>query len=43
VLAMGMTLQEAAETLSISPGATATHYHRAKARLAAMLAERSGS
>ena len=41
VFAMGMTLQEAAETLSISAGAAATHYHRGKLRLAALLARRS--
>jgi RNA polymerase sigma factor (sigma-70 family) len=41
VFAMGMTLQEAAETLSISAGAAATHYHRGKKRLAALLASRS--
>jgi len=42
VFAMGMTLQEAAETLSISAGAAATHYHRGKRRLAAVLAGGSG-
>jgi RNA polymerase sigma-70 factor (ECF subfamily) len=39
VFAMGMTLQEAADTLSISPGAAAMHYHRGKKRLAAVLAD----
>lgn len=37
VFAVGMTLEEAAETLSISTGAAATHYHRGKARLAERL------
>jgi RNA polymerase sigma-70 factor (ECF subfamily) len=37
VLSMGMTLQEAAETLAISPGAAAMHYHRGKKRLAELL------
>ena len=37
VFSMGMTLQEAAETLSISIGAAARHYHRGKSRLASLL------
>jgi RNA polymerase sigma-70 factor (ECF subfamily) len=43
VSSMGMTLQEAAETLSISAGAAAMHYHRGKRRLAELLAPGSGS
>ncbi|HEY2798278.1 MAG TPA: sigma-70 family RNA polymerase sigma factor [Thermoanaerobaculia bacterium] len=43
VFSMGMTLQEAAETLSISLGAAARHYHRGKRRLAALLSARSGA
>jgi RNA polymerase sigma-70 factor (ECF subfamily) len=43
VFSMGMTLQEAAETLSISIGAAARHYHRGKSRLAALLSTRSGA
>ncbi|HEY4228965.1 MAG TPA: sigma-70 family RNA polymerase sigma factor [Thermoanaerobaculia bacterium] len=41
VFSMGMTLQEAAETLSISTGAAARHYHRGKSRLASLLSPRS--
>jgi len=41
VFSMGLTVQEAADTLSISPGAAARHYHRGKARLAELLAERN--
>jgi RNA polymerase sigma-70 factor, ECF subfamily len=41
VFAMGMTLQEAADTLSISSGAAATHYHRGKKRLGQVLGTRS--
>ena len=37
VFAMGMTLEETAETLGISRGAAATHYHRGKAKLAERL------
>jgi RNA polymerase sigma-70 factor (ECF subfamily) len=40
VFSMGMTLQEAAETLSISAGAAAAHYHRGKKRLAELLGRR---
>lgn len=43
VLSMGMTLQEASETLSISPGAAAVHYDRGKKRLAALLARKDGA
>ncbi|HEY1435159.1 MAG TPA: sigma-70 family RNA polymerase sigma factor, partial [Thermoanaerobaculia bacterium] len=38
VLAMGMTLREVSETLSISPGAASVHYDRGKRRLKALLA-----
>ena len=38
VLAMGLTLHEVSETLSISAGAAAVHYDRGKKRLAALLA-----
>jgi RNA polymerase sigma-70 factor (ECF subfamily) len=41
VFSMGLTLQEAAETLSISIGAAARHYDRGKSRLAALLSPRS--
>ena len=37
VLSMGMTLQEAAETLSLSVGSVRVHYERGKRRLAAVL------
>jgi RNA polymerase sigma factor (sigma-70 family) len=37
VFSLGMTLQEAAETLSISIGTAARHYHRGKSRLASLL------
>jgi RNA polymerase sigma-70 factor (ECF subfamily) len=40
VFSMGLTLQEAAQTLSISMGAAARHYHRGKTRLAALLSSR---
>jgi RNA polymerase sigma-70 factor (ECF subfamily) len=40
VFSMGLTLQEAAETLSISTGAAARHYHRGKTRLAYLLSPR---
>ena len=43
VFSMGMTLQEAAETLSISAGAAARHYDRGKRRLADLLAPGSES
>jgi len=41
VFSLGMTLQEAAETLSISIGTAARHYHRGKSRLASLLSPRS--
>jgi RNA polymerase sigma-70 factor (ECF subfamily) len=41
VFAMGMTLREAADTLSISIGSAARHYHRGKSRLASVLSPRS--
>ena len=37
VLSFGMTVQESAATLSISPGAASVHYGRGKKRLAALL------
>jgi RNA polymerase sigma-70 factor (ECF subfamily) len=37
VLSFGMTLQESAQTLAISPGAASVHYDRGKKRLAALL------
>ncbi len=37
VFAFGMTLQESARTLSISPGSASVHYDRGKKRLAALL------
>jgi RNA polymerase sigma factor (sigma-70 family) len=37
VFAFGMTLQESAHTLSISPGAASVHYDRGKKRLAVLL------
>jgi RNA polymerase sigma factor (sigma-70 family) len=40
VFSMGMTLQEAADTLSISVGSTRVHYDRGKKRLAALLGRR---
>jgi RNA polymerase sigma-70 factor (ECF subfamily) len=40
VFAFGMTLQEAARTLSISPGSASVHYDRGKKRLATLLGER---
>ena len=41
VFSLGMTLHEAAETLSISIGTAARHYHRGKSRLASLLSPRS--
>jgi len=41
VFAFGMTVQEAAQTLSISPGAVSVHYDRGKKRLAALLRRRT--
>ena len=43
VFAMGMTLQEAADTLSISVGSARVHYDRGKKRLAALLGRRQGA
>lgn len=40
VFAMGMTVEEAAETLSISLGSARAHYDRGKRRLAALLGGR---
>ena len=40
VFSMGMTLQEAADTLSISVGSARVHYDRGKKRLAALLKRR---
>jgi RNA polymerase sigma-70 factor (ECF subfamily) len=40
VFSMGMTLQEAADTLSISVGSARVHYARGKKRLAALLGGR---
>jgi len=40
VLSMGMTLQEAAETLSLSVGSARVHYERGKRRIAAVLGGR---
>ena len=40
VFSMGMTVQEAAETLSISAGSARVHYDRGKKRLAALLARK---
>ena len=37
VFSMGMTVQEAAETLSVSVGSARVHYDRGKRRLAALL------
>lgn len=41
VFSLGMTVQEAAETMSISVGAARVHYDRGKKRLSALLARRS--
>ena len=41
VVSFGMTLQESAATLSISPGAASVHYDRGKKRLAAVLVRRT--
>ena len=43
VFAMGMTLQEAADTLSISVGSARVHYDRGKKRLAGILGRSEGS
>jgi RNA polymerase sigma factor (sigma-70 family) len=40
VFSMGMTVQEAADTLSISAGSARVHYDRGKKRLAALLGRR---
>ena len=42
VFSMGMTVQEAADTLSISAGSARVHYDRGKRRLAALLGRRPG-
>ena len=39
---MGMTVQEAADTLSISAGSARVHYDRGKKRLAALLGKEAG-
>jgi RNA polymerase sigma-70 factor (ECF subfamily) len=41
VLSFGMTLQESAATLSITPGSASVHYDRGKKRLASLLGRRS--
>jgi RNA polymerase sigma-70 factor (ECF subfamily) len=41
VFSMGMTVEEAAETLSVSVGSARVHYDRGKKRLAALLAGRA--
>ncbi|MEO8432773.1 MAG: RNA polymerase sigma factor [Acidobacteriota bacterium] len=41
VFAMGMTVREAADTLSISTGSARVHYDRGKKRLAALLARKT--
>ena len=41
VFAFGMTVQEAAQALSISPGSASVHYDRGKKRLAALLGGRA--
>lgn len=41
VFSMGMTVEEAAETLSLSVGSARVHYDRGKKRLAALLGKRS--
>jgi len=41
VFSFGMSLQESAATLSISPGAASVHYDRAKKRVAALLGPRT--
>jgi DNA-directed RNA polymerase specialized sigma24 family protein len=38
---MGMTVQEAAETLSIAAGSARVHYDRGKKRLAVLLGDGS--
>jgi RNA polymerase sigma-70 factor (ECF subfamily) len=43
VFSMGMTVQEAADTLSISPGSARVHYDRGKKRLAAILGRRASA
>lgn len=43
VFAQGMTLEESAETLSISTGSASRHYARGKERLAALLRRRTTS
>jgi RNA polymerase sigma factor (sigma-70 family) len=43
VFSMGMTVKEAAETLSISVGSARVHYDRGKKRLAALLGRRQSS
>jgi RNA polymerase sigma-70 factor (ECF subfamily) len=43
VFSLGTTLREAAETLSISIGAAARHYHRGKTRLAELLTAGRGA
>ena len=43
VFSMGMTVQESAETLSISVGSARVHYDRGKKRLAALLARRQSA
>jgi DNA-directed RNA polymerase specialized sigma24 family protein len=40
---MGMTVQEAADTLSISAGSARVHYDRGKKRLAAILGRRASA
>lgn len=41
VFSFGMTLQEAAQAMSISPGSASVHYDRGKKRLAALLGRRA--
>ena len=43
VFSMGMTVQEAADTLSISAGSARVHYDRGKKRLAAILGRRQSA
>jgi RNA polymerase sigma-70 factor (ECF subfamily) len=43
VFSMGMTVQEAADTLSISAGSARVHYDRGKKRLAAILGRRASA
>jgi RNA polymerase sigma factor (sigma-70 family) len=40
VFSMGMTVQEAADTLAISAGSARVHYDRGKKRVAALLGRR---